>query len=75
MKFEKVTPGEVAQSQAASSLDQEVAERVIDPAIQKKAILKMDIVVLGCFGIMYLLANLDRNNLVSHYNHDETYRY
>ena len=27
--------------------------------------LKLDAVVLGCFGVIYLLANLDRNNLVS----------
>jgi hypothetical protein len=37
----------------------------IDPAIQKRTILKLDTVVMGCFGLMYFFANLDRNNLVS----------
>lgn len=53
------------QSGTTSSLDMEQTERYIDPVIQKRTILKLDTVVLGCFGIMYLLANLDRNNLVS----------
>lgn len=37
----------------------------IDPVIHKRTMLKLDTVVLGCFGVMYLMANLDRNNLVS----------
>lgn len=37
----------------------------IDPVIEKRTLLKLDTVVMGCFGIMYLLATLDRNNLVS----------
>lgn len=53
-----------ADSKAASSLDMEQADRFLDPVIEKRAILKLDTVVLGCFGVMYLLANLDRNNLV-----------
>ncbi|KAH7325616.1 high-affinity nicotinic acid transporter [Stachybotrys elegans] len=35
----------------------------IDPVVERRTMLKMDTVVLGCFGVMYLLANLDRNNL------------
>ncbi|KAL2812920.1 major facilitator superfamily domain-containing protein [Aspergillus cavernicola] len=35
----------------------------IHAAVQKRALLKFDMVVMGCFGVMYLLANLDRNNL------------
>ncbi|KAL3444614.1 high-affinity nicotinic acid transporter [Aspergillus insuetus] len=31
--------------------------------VQKRALFKFDMVVMGCFGVMYLLANLDRNNL------------
>jgi hypothetical protein len=37
----------------------------IDPVLHKRVMLKLDAVVLGCFGVIYLLANLDRNNLVS----------
>lgn len=55
---------DVSQSPKATSVDMEPAN-AIDPAIQKRTILKVDTVILGCFGIMYLLANLDRNNLVS----------
>ena len=36
----------------------------IDPVLHKRVMLKLDAVVLGCFGVIYLLANLDRNNLV-----------
>lgn len=56
---------EVEQKGVTSSVDMEQSERYIDPVIQRRTILKLDTVVLGCFGIMYLLANLDRNNLVS----------
>lgn len=65
MKSETNKESQVVDAQAASSLDMEQADRYIDPAIQKRAMLKFDTVVLGCFGMMYLLANLDRNNLVS----------
>ncbi|KAH8907947.1 high-affinity nicotinic acid transporter [Coniochaeta sp. PMI_546] len=44
-------------------MEQSHSETFIDPAIEKRTIRKLDLVVLGCFGIMYLLANLDRNNL------------
>jgi hypothetical protein len=37
----------------------------IDSVLHKRVMLKLDAVVLGCFGVIYLLANLDRNNLVS----------
>ena len=50
-------------SPAVGSVDME-PDNAIDPAIHKRAILKLDTVVCGCFGMMYLLANLDRNNLV-----------
>ena len=56
---------EVEQKGVTDSVDMEQSERYIDPVIQRRTILKLDTVVLGCFGIMYLLANLDRNNLVS----------
>jgi hypothetical protein len=36
----------------------------IDSVLHKRVMLKLDAVVLGCFGVIYLLANLDRNNLV-----------
>lgn len=55
----------VNQSPAATSVVDVEPINVIDPAIQKRTMLKVDTVVLGCFGIMYFLANLDRNNLVS----------
>lgn len=55
----------VEQKGVTGSVDMEQSERYIDPVIQRRTILKLDTVVLGCFGIMYLLANLDRNNLVS----------
>lgn len=57
----------VMEPQTPESISAEVIEQynMIDPKIHKKAMLKLDTVVLGCFGIMYLLANLDRNNLVS----------
>ncbi|SPN99133.1 related to high affinity nicotinic acid permease [Cephalotrichum gorgonifer] len=45
------------------SVDVSPTGQQIDPAIQKRALLKFDAVVLGCFGLMYMLANLDRNNL------------
>jgi hypothetical protein len=60
----EVKAPDVSQSPKAPSVDMEPAN-AIDPAIQKRTILKVDTVILGCFGIMYLLANLDRNNLVS----------
>ena len=47
----------------AGSIDMERYEQ-IDPVIEKRTLLKLDTVVMGCFGIMYLLATLDRNNLV-----------
>lgn len=58
-----------AQTPITESLDMEQShsETFIDPAIEKRTIRKLDLVVLGCFGIMYLLANLDRNNLVRCY--------
>ncbi len=45
------------------SIDMERYEQ-IDPVIEKRTLLKLDTVVMGCFGVMYLLATLDRNNLV-----------
>ncbi|ATY66974.1 nicotinic acid plasma membrane transporter [Cordyceps militaris] len=56
---------QVIKPQTAESISLEAIEQcnMIDPKIHKKAMLKLDTVVLGCFGIMYLLANLDRNNL------------
>jgi hypothetical protein len=36
----------------------------IDSVLHKRVMLKLDAVVLGCFGVIQLLANLDRNNLV-----------
>jgi hypothetical protein len=53
-----------APSQNASLIDAPSSHETIDPVIEKRTMLKMDTVVLGCFGSMYLLANLDRNNLV-----------
>ena len=46
-------------------MEQSHSETYIDPAVEKRTMWKVDLVVMGCFGIMYLLANLDRNNLVS----------
>ena len=44
----------------------------IDPVLHNRVMLKLDAVVLGCFGVIYLLANLDRNNLVSFTSGDLT---
>jgi hypothetical protein len=57
------------QAPVTESLDMEQShsETYIDPVIERRTVRKLDLVVLGCFGIMYLLANLDRNNLVSHH--------
>ena len=52
----------VSQSPTDSSLVMEPTSAV-DPVVHKRAMLKLDMVVMGCFGVMYLLANLDRNNL------------
>ena len=60
-KAEKVMEPQTAESMSAEALEQ---YNMIDPKVHKKAMLKVDTVVLGCFGIMYLMANLDRNNLV-----------
>jgi hypothetical protein len=60
----------VSASPAAGSVDQ---VDYIDPVIEKRTILKMDTVVLGCFGVMYLLANLDRNNLVCSSHHQSSH--
>lgn len=58
-----------AQTPMTESVDMEQthSETFIDPVIEKRTIRKLDFVVLGCFGIMYLLANLDRNNLVRYH--------
>ncbi|CAK7221007.1 hypothetical protein SBRCBS47491_004380 [Sporothrix bragantina] len=55
----------IDEKQPASSLDMAHAQSMetIDTAVQKSAIFKIDVAVLGCFGLMYFLANLDRNNL------------
>lgn len=55
---------DISQSPTAGSLVMEPTS-AIDPVLHKRVMLKLDTVVLGCFGIMYLMANLDRNNLVS----------
>lgn len=60
---EKTKPAEATQSPTAGSLVMEPTE-AIDPVLHKRTMLKLDTVIMGCFGIMYLLANLDRNNLV-----------
>lgn len=63
----------VDEKQPTSSLDvaddtvHSASLAIIDPAVQKSAIFKIDVAVLGCFGLMYFLANLDRNNLVSRF--------
>ncbi|SPN97345.1 related to allantoate transport protein [Cephalotrichum gorgonifer] len=63
MKSTDLTKDEdLTQSPMAASLAMEPIS-AIDPVIQKRAMLKVDTVVLGCFGVMYLLANLDRNNI------------
>jgi hypothetical protein len=64
MSEEGVKSEKVAQSPTTGSVVMEPAG-AIDPVIHKRTMLKLDTVVLGCFGVMYLLANLDRNNLVS----------
>lgn len=56
---------EAEQSRAPSSLDLATSMGTIDPVVRKKALFKIDVAVMGCFGLMYFLANLDRNNLVS----------
>lgn len=63
MTAEHLKEKDTSKSPVAASIAMESA--TIDPVIHKRAMLKFDTVVLGCFGIMYLLANLDRNNLVS----------
>lgn len=65
MKYETSKGPDVSASQDASIADMERTREIIDPVIEKRTMLKVDTVVLGCFGVMYLLANLDRNNLVS----------
>lgn len=59
---------DVAQTPTAGSLVNEPTT-AIDPVLHKRVMLKLDTVVLGCFGMMYLMANLDRNNLVSSLRH------
>ncbi|KAK0386734.1 hypothetical protein NLU13_6570 [Sarocladium strictum] len=59
-KADKVTEPHSASSLSAGAME---ACNSIDPKIHKRAMLKLDTVVLGCFGVMYLMANLDRNNL------------
>ncbi|KAM0269253.1 hypothetical protein ACHAQH_009802 [Verticillium albo-atrum] len=54
--------GDVAQTPTTGSIIMEPTI-AIDPALHKRVMLKLDTVILGCFGIMYLLAHLDRNNL------------
>ncbi|EEY14812.1 high-affinity nicotinic acid transporter [Verticillium alfalfae VaMs.102] len=54
--------GDVTTTPTAGSVVAE-SSNAIDPVLQKRVMLKLDAVVLGCFGIMYLMANLDRNNL------------
>lgn len=63
---ERGTTEKVMQPQTAESMSAEAMEQynTIDPVIHKRTMLKLDTVILGCFGIMYLMANLDRNNLV-----------
>lgn len=56
--------GDVTTTPTAGSLIAE-SSNATDPVLQKRVMLKLDAVVLGCFGVMYLMANLDRNNLVS----------
>ncbi|KEY71706.1 hypothetical protein S7711_02935 [Stachybotrys chartarum IBT 7711] len=63
MKYETSKGPDVSASQDASIADMERTREIIDPVIEKRTMLKVDTVVLGCFGVMYLLANLDRNNL------------
>jgi hypothetical protein len=58
---EKVMEPQTTDTMSAEAIE---AYNTIDPKIHKRAMLKLDTVVLGCFGIMYLMANLDRNNLV-----------
>jgi hypothetical protein len=59
---EEATVASQAPNTAGNSLEPTSA---IDPVLHKRVMLKLDAVVLGCFGVIYLLANLDRNNLVS----------
>lgn len=63
VETDKAIPA-VDESRPISSLDMAQSDNYIDPAVQRRTLLKVDTAVLGCFGIMYLLANLDRNNLV-----------
>ena len=43
----------------------DISEEIrVDKAVEKRLLLKFDTAVMGCFGLLYLLANLDRNNLV-----------
>ncbi|KAH7024853.1 high-affinity nicotinic acid transporter [Microdochium trichocladiopsis] len=53
---------DVSNSPEAVSLSADPRD-TIDPVIHKRAMFKLDMVVMGVFGVMYLLANLDRNNL------------
>ncbi|KAL2205644.1 nicotinic acid plasma membrane transporter [Sarocladium strictum] len=57
---EKVMEPQTTDTMSAEAIE---AYNTIDPKVHKRAMLKLDTVVLGCFGIMYLMANLDRNNL------------
>ena len=61
--YEESKNPDISQSPTAPSVEMTQTE-FIDPKLEKRTMLKVDTVVLGCFGIMYLLANLDRNNLV-----------
>lgn len=38
--------------------------RTVDPVLHRQIMRKIDTAVSGCFGLMYLLAYLDRNNMV-----------
>jgi len=55
--------GAVISQTPTAAIDLLEPTTIIDPVLHKRVMLKLDAVVLGCFGVIYLLANLDRNDL------------
>ncbi|OAA58437.1 Major facilitator superfamily domain, general substrate transporter [Niveomyces insectorum RCEF 264] len=55
--------GVVSPTPEGTSVEIAFSGGQIDRAVEKRMLLKFDVAVMGCFGVLYLLANLDRNNL------------